>query len=89
MDQINPIPSRFFYGLDPEPNEEIGGDESDVGSDVDPQEEIRDDQERDTATDQSDTDSEDSSGSSTSDDDIPLAYRQSLLSQYVLDGELS
>ena len=73
---FHPIPCRNFYGVDTE--EELGGDESDVGCNVDPEEEIRDDGERDTDTEQSDDENEDdfASDSSTSEDDIPLLYRE-------------
>lgn len=66
-----PIPTRNFYGLDIE--EELGGDESDVGSNVDPEEEVRDDAERNSDTEQSDA----ASDGSTSDDDLPLIHRGS------------
>ncbi|CAH2013301.1 unnamed protein product [Acanthoscelides obtectus] len=74
---FHPIPCKNFYGVDTE--EELGGDESDLGSNVNPEEEIRDDGERDTDTEQSDDESGDdpASDSSTSEDDIPLLYRGS------------
>ncbi|CAH1977618.1 unnamed protein product [Acanthoscelides obtectus] len=72
---FHPIPCKNVYGVDTE--EELGLDESDLGSNVDPEEEIRDDGERDTDTEQSDDENGDdpASDSSTSEDDIPLLYR--------------
>ncbi|CAH1988290.1 unnamed protein product [Acanthoscelides obtectus] len=49
---FHPIPCKNFYGVYTEA--ELGGDETDLGSNVDPEEEIRDDGEKDTDIEQSD-----------------------------------